>query len=207
LWHRGGVYLDTDIILLRPLDALVNAVAEERFPDTNHHSLSNAFMSFEPRHPFLWACMEEFASHFQPFGGNRSFGKLLELGLWGENGPKMIDRVLQRYREGTRPRMEGLRSGDGRGPSEKSPEVLVLPSSTFFHVPPNAILRHYAGSSKDGGLATELRQAGAYGVHLWNQVTRGSQPEPGSAVSALLLGGTATTTGGTARKSHAGIEL
>ena len=173
LWREGGIYLDTDIIVLRPLNELRNAVAEEKW-EGSHRSLSNAVMAFEPHHPFLWACMEEFAAHFQPFGRARSFPELLQLGLWGQNGPKLLDRVLKRYDNGTR--ADGSQQGRG---------VRVLQTNSFYQVPPNDILRHYR-KGQGQQLVEDLHKSGAFGLHLWNQVTRGFHPEYGSAVETLL---------------------
>jgi len=95
LWHEGGIYLDTDILVLRPLSTLKNTVGEEHVGE-GYHSLSNAVMSFDEKHPFIWAAMQEFSHRFVRFG-SKSFPELIRNGEWGQNGPKLLTRVLTNY--------------------------------------------------------------------------------------------------------------
>lgn len=57
LWHTGGVYLDTDVHLVKslPRDKLKNVVA---YQDPKHDYVSGAVMIFEPKHKLLQAALQ-----------------------------------------------------------------------------------------------------------------------------------------------------
>ncbi|XP_048205275.1 lactosylceramide 4-alpha-galactosyltransferase [Perognathus longimembris pacificus] len=79
LWKRGGVYLDTDFIVLRSLRSLRNALgAQSRFV------LNGAFLAFERRHAFLALCMRDFVAHYNGW-------------VWGHQGPQLLTRVFKRW--------------------------------------------------------------------------------------------------------------
>ena len=60
----GGIYLDTDMILVRSLRSLkMNAIG---FQDSSKRSaLCSAFMMFEKGNSFLSSCLKEFSNHYQ----------------------------------------------------------------------------------------------------------------------------------------------
>lgn len=95
LWHHGGIYLDTDVVVLRSLSGLKNTVGEE-YLGQGEHSISNAVMAFDAHHPFVWAAMADFARGFVKFR-NESFPELIRSGAWGQNGPKLLQRVMRTY--------------------------------------------------------------------------------------------------------------
>ncbi|XP_008835663.1 alpha-1,4-N-acetylglucosaminyltransferase [Nannospalax galili] len=76
IWKYGGIYMDTDVISIRP-------IPEENFlaAQASRHS-SNGVFGFLPRNPFLWACMENFVEHYNS-------------GIWGNQGPNLMTRVLR----------------------------------------------------------------------------------------------------------------
>ncbi|MEJ1285696.1 alpha-14-N-acetylglucosaminyltransferase [Cricetulus griseus] len=76
IWKYGGIYLDTDVISIRP-------IPEENFlaAQGSQHS-SNGVFGFLPHHPFLWACMENFVEHYSS-------------GIWGNQGPLLMTRMLR----------------------------------------------------------------------------------------------------------------
>ncbi len=53
LAERGGVYLDLDFFLLKPLDALI-ASSEPVFSMEYDGLCTNAFMAIAPHHPLMW---------------------------------------------------------------------------------------------------------------------------------------------------------
>ncbi|XP_036049539.1 alpha-1,4-N-acetylglucosaminyltransferase [Onychomys torridus] len=76
IWKYGGIYLDTDVISIRP-------IPEENFlaAQGSRHS-SNGVFGFLPHHPFLWACMENFVEHYNSR-------------IWGNQGPNLMTRMLR----------------------------------------------------------------------------------------------------------------
>ncbi|KAM4862871.1 alpha-1,4-N-acetylglucosaminyltransferase [Urocitellus parryii] len=76
IWKYGGVYMDTDVISIRP-------IPEENFlaAQSSRYS-SNGVFGFLPHHPFLWGCMENFVEHYNSK-------------IWGNQGPILITRMLK----------------------------------------------------------------------------------------------------------------
>ncbi|KAM7299030.1 lactosylceramide 4-alpha-galactosyltransferase, partial [Ixodes scapularis] len=60
LWKYGGVYADLDTLVLKSVANLQNSVSRERFP-----LIGNSMMSFQKGHPFLLACLQEFAINYK----------------------------------------------------------------------------------------------------------------------------------------------
>ena len=63
LWKYGGVYVDLDCVVLRPLHCLNNTVG---LVDYQANWVENGVMSFEPAHPFLWFLMKYMAFAYRP---------------------------------------------------------------------------------------------------------------------------------------------
>ena len=78
LYTKGGIYMDTDMIIVKPLDSLQNVVGRE-----NRGQINGAVLIFDKGNPFLADCINEYFSTFRP----RS---------WTYNGPLLLTRVLQR---------------------------------------------------------------------------------------------------------------
>ncbi|XP_078523944.1 alpha-1,4-N-acetylglucosaminyltransferase-like [Lissotriton helveticus] len=77
LWKFGGIYMDTDVISLRPIQ-------EEDFLAAESEELcSSAVLGFRRFHTFLWDCMEDFVRNYD--------GK-----LWGQQGPMLYTRMSER---------------------------------------------------------------------------------------------------------------
>ncbi|XP_036188360.1 lariat debranching enzyme isoform X6 [Myotis myotis] len=76
IWKYGGVYMDTDIISIRPIPA-ENFLAAQ----ASRYS-SNGVFGFLPRHAFLWQCMENFVEHYNSY-------------IWGNQGPDLMTRMLR----------------------------------------------------------------------------------------------------------------
>uniref|UniRef100_A0A673TKF9 Alpha-1,4-N-acetylglucosaminyltransferase n=1 Tax=Suricata suricatta TaxID=37032 RepID=A0A673TKF9_SURSU len=76
IWKYGGIYMDTDVISIRP-------IPEENFlaAQASRYS-SNGVFGFLPRHPFLWECMENFVEHY-------------DSAIWGNQGPSLMTRMLR----------------------------------------------------------------------------------------------------------------
>ncbi|XP_068919960.1 alpha-1,4-N-acetylglucosaminyltransferase [Petaurus breviceps papuanus] len=76
IWRYGGIYMDTDMISIRP-------IPEDNFlaAQTSKFS-SNGVFGFHHHHPFIWDCMENFIEHYN---GN----------IWGNQGPGLMTRMLK----------------------------------------------------------------------------------------------------------------
>ncbi|XP_073153325.1 uncharacterized protein [Henckelia pumila] len=84
LYKYGGVYLDTDFVILKDLSGLRNVIGAQSVKKKgNPTKLNNAILVFDREHPLVYTFMEEFASTFD---GNR----------WGHNGPHLVTRVVDR---------------------------------------------------------------------------------------------------------------
>ena len=73
--HRyGGIYLDTDVIVMRSMEGLENCVGAELAGEQGEAKILNgAIMAFERGSKFLWDCMAEFNATYRA-------------DLWGWNG-------------------------------------------------------------------------------------------------------------------------
>ncbi|KAM6223037.1 alpha-1,4-N-acetylglucosaminyltransferase [Rhynchocyon petersi] len=76
IWKYGGIYMDTDVISIRPIPE-ENFLAAQASKDS-----SNGVFGFLPHHPFLWACMENFVEHYNS-------------DIWGNQGPILMTRMLR----------------------------------------------------------------------------------------------------------------
>jgi len=77
LYNEGGVYFDTDVVFVNPMDSVKNAVGWER-PD----SLCNAMMTFERRNPYLHEVLRVFNDQYQQDD-------------WAANGPVLLTKVYE----------------------------------------------------------------------------------------------------------------
>ena len=82
LWKIGGVYIDTDMVVMKPFKDLDRAVG---FQDPDRGVINCAIMVFRrPRSPYIWRCMAEVSAHYD---GEH----------WGANGPMVLTRVWQHW--------------------------------------------------------------------------------------------------------------
>ncbi|XP_062145542.1 uncharacterized protein LOC133852864 [Alnus glutinosa] len=162
LYKYGGVYMDTDFILLKPLSGMRNSIGAQSM-DMESKSwtrLNNAVLVFDMNHPLLLRFMEEFA---RTFDGNK----------WGHNGPYLVSRVVERV---------GKRPGY---------HFVVLPPMAFYPVDWNKIGRLFkkpknrAESRWVNGKLLQL-SGETYGIHLWNRQTSRLIIEEGSVMGRLI---------------------
>ncbi|XP_068652609.1 uncharacterized protein At4g19900-like [Aristolochia californica] len=85
LYKFEGIYVDTDVIVLKSFSSLRNVIGAQTVNagTGNWSRLNNAVMIFDKKHPLLYKFIEEFALSFN---GNR----------WGYNGPYLVSRVVSR---------------------------------------------------------------------------------------------------------------
>ncbi|CAG0915857.1 unnamed protein product [Notodromas monacha] len=79
MFKYGGLYLDTDVVVMKPMDELVNAVGLE-----GTGVINNAVLAFEKHHLFMEACLKELSEKYDPYN-------------WGSNGPGMLTRIIRPY--------------------------------------------------------------------------------------------------------------
>ncbi|XP_049658425.1 alpha-1,4-N-acetylglucosaminyltransferase [Accipiter gentilis] len=76
IWKYGGIYMDTDVISIRP-------IPEESFLAAQKSQFSsNGIFGFPAHHKFIWDCMENFVLKYN---GN----------IWGNQGPFLMTRMLK----------------------------------------------------------------------------------------------------------------
>ncbi|XP_073400370.1 lactosylceramide 4-alpha-galactosyltransferase [Dendrobates tinctorius] len=105
LWKWGGIYLDTDFIILKNLLTITNAMALQSL-----YIVNGAFITFQPRHKFIELSMKDFVNSYNYW-------------LYGHQGPQLLTRVYKKWC-GTR-RLRDKNSCQG---------VNVLPKETFYPV-------------------------------------------------------------------------
>ncbi|KAJ4887357.1 hypothetical protein Rs2_27105 [Raphanus sativus] len=166
LYKYGGIYLDTDFIVLKSLTNLHNVIGAQAVdPVTKQWSrLNNAVLIFDKNHPLLERFINEFSV---AFNGNK----------WGHNGPYLVSRVVARINT-----------------SSSSSEDLgfsVLPPSAFYPADWTRIRRFYRASGNESEVncsrkrLTQLRKH-SFAVHLWNRESKKLRIEEGSIIHQLI---------------------
>ncbi|KAG2262361.1 hypothetical protein Bca52824_069440 [Brassica carinata] len=162
LYKYGGVYLDTDMILLKSFKGLNNMIGAQTLDPsyTNWTRLNNAVLIFDKNHPLLLKFIEEFA---QTFNGN----------VWGYNGPYLVSRVAKAVEGSSEYNFTVMR------PSAFYP-VNWIEIEKFFKVPKTE------KESKWVNVKLLQMQSRSYGLHLWNKFSRKFEIEQGSAMWRLV---------------------
>lgn len=161
LYRFGGIYLDTDIIVMKSFAGLRNVIGAQTIDETGNWSrLNNAVMVFEKKHPLLFKFIEEFALTFD---GSK----------WGHNGPYLVSRVV--------PRVVG-RPGFN---------FSVLPPMAFYPVNWSRIGGLFHGPRGGGHAEWASRKLEqirkeSFAIHLWNRQSRNLKVEEGSVISQMM---------------------
>ncbi|XP_059639154.1 uncharacterized protein LOC132281473 [Cornus florida] len=164
LYKFGGVYIDTDVIILKSFAPLRNSIGAQTVDvETGNWSrLNNAVMIFDQGHPLVYMFIEEFAL---TFNGN----------LWGHNGPYLVSRVVSRVK--TRPGCD----------------FNVLPPTAFYPVGWTVIRTLFVGGTANdeahskwlNAKLTQIRGQ-SFAVHLWNRQSRELKVEEGSVIGHIM---------------------
>ncbi|KAG9440996.1 hypothetical protein H6P81_016850 [Aristolochia fimbriata] len=162
LYKFGGIYVDTDVIVLKSFSGLRNVIGAQTVDagTGNWSRLNNAVMIFDKKHPLLYKFIEEFAL---TFNGNR----------WGYNGPYLVSRVVSREEPA------GLNFS-----VLKPPAFYPVTWSTIqglFHGP-----RSEAHTRWAEGKLNQIRKE-SFAIHLWNRQSRALRVEEGSVIGRLML--------------------
>lgn len=163
LYKFGGVYLDTDAIVLKPLNDLRNVIGAQTMDQQtgNWSRLNNAVMISDRKHPFLYKFIQEF---YVKFNGNK----------WGHNGPYLVSRVVSRVID------------------KPGFNFTVLPVLAFYPVNWNKVQSHFHGpvdAAHSRWMSGKLRQIHqhSFGLHLWNKESRQLKIENGSILNRIML--------------------
>ncbi|XP_067897453.1 lactosylceramide 4-alpha-galactosyltransferase-like [Heterodontus francisci] len=134
LWKYGGIYLDTDIISLKPLTFTNFICAQEE-------NLANgAALGFSQHHNFLQDCMIDFVRDYQ--------GE-----IWGHQGPLLMSRVLRRW----------CKTDDlDEFVDAKCNNISYLPSKFFYPIPYNEWEKYFEHWTLENIRATFSETYGAH---------------------------------------------
>ncbi|XP_076927982.1 uncharacterized protein LOC143591756 [Bidens hawaiensis] len=161
LYKYGGVYIDTDFVILKDFSSLRNSIgAQSAKRSGNWTRLNNAVLVFDKNHLLLYKFMEEFASTFD---GNK----------WGYNGPYLVSRVVEREATNLKMNFTVL-------PPRAFYPVDWTRVGGFFTTPVNKVHRRWVEAK-----VYQLKKL-AYGVHLWNKQSSKLRIEEGSIMGRLI---------------------
>ena len=133
LYEEGGVYLDLDMLLLKPIDKLKNTVAFQRRDKERSDAVNNAVLIFEPRNDFVYRCLATFFYQCKSTFDN-----------FGINGPSLITKVLtQNFTKCAKQQKEGTRC-----------PVQVLGRNTFYPIDYRLKAKDFLHNPEDVSLNT-----------------------------------------------------
>jgi hypothetical protein len=146
LYTQGGIYMDTDILVVKPLDKLHNVIGME-FSD----KVNGAVLIFDQYNPFMASVLNNVFEHFEPH-------------IWGHNGPAAVTRTLF----GT-PKYSDCAHGNSTLPCD----VNVLPQTAFYPLYWREI-EHlcFLDTSSNHTKRIASIQASSYMVHTNNKASR-----------------------------------
>ncbi|KAL5537398.1 hypothetical protein UlMin_045207 [Ulmus minor] len=163
LYKYGGIYLDSDIIVLKSLSSLSNSVGME--DQVKGSSLNGAVMAFRRHSPFIMECLKEF---YMTYDDTRL--------RW--NGAELLSRVARKFSKTQKNSMG-------------EPELKVHHSSIFFPISSQNISRYFAAPTTETEKAQQdalfrkiLDESLTF--HFWNSFTSALIPEPDSLVTRLV---------------------
>lgn len=163
LYKYGGIYLDSDIVVLQPLSSLNNTVGLEN--EHNGSNLNGAVMAFRKHSPFIWDCLTEFYSTYDD-----------TLVRW--NGAELLTRVSINFL-------------NKKSPFDKQMELKLQPSFAFFPISRDTVTSFFTTPSsayeralRDGLFRKILDESVTF--HFWNSLTFALIPEPDSLVARVI---------------------
>ena len=186
LRDRGGVYVDTDVIFVRPLKlaagclnavgiesgrggiaatAAISSPAQYRWADGQ--ILCNAVLSFSAGAPLLRRAIETFVREYVPLTPGLPMLELVARGEWGAMGPWLLTRMVA-----AAPPSEG---------------TCIMEQEAFFPISPPDAAAHFRPwhAPRDQPRWARIA-ASAITVHWWNALTSGLPLACGSLVHRLL---------------------
>ncbi|KAF7842554.1 Alpha 1,4-glycosyltransferase domain containing protein [Senna tora] len=162
LYKYGGIYLDSDIIVLKPISSLNNSVGMEN--NVAGSALNGAVMAFRRHSLFIKECLKEFYMTYDDTSLR-----------W--NGADLLTRVVKIF---LRDKNENAKL-----------ELKVEPAETFFPISSQNITRYFMEPETETEKAQQdilfeklLRKSLTF--HFWNSLTSTLIPEPESLVTRLI---------------------
>uniref|UniRef100_A0A0A9D6U6 Alpha 1,4-glycosyltransferase domain-containing protein n=1 Tax=Arundo donax TaxID=35708 RepID=A0A0A9D6U6_ARUDO len=164
LYKYGGIYLDSDVIILKPLSSLRNSIGAAK-QDYRNSNFSGAVLAFEKQSPFLAECLKEFYSTYDD-----------TLVQW--NGAELMTRVLSNLSSKADENMGHL-------------DIKWEPSVTFYPISSADITRYF---SEPDNMVERAHQDALFSrivnvsttFHLWSGITSALVPESNSLVGKIL---------------------
>jgi hypothetical protein len=161
LYKYGGIYLDSDVIVLKPLTSLQNSIGAVKQVSGNY-SFSGAVLAFEKQSPLLEECLKEFYSSYDDT-------------LFQWNGAELMTRVISNL------------SSKAYG----SMGIKLEPSVTFYPISSTDIERYFSEPDNmaerahhDAVFSRIMNDSTTF--HLWNSITSALVPEANSLVERIL---------------------
>lgn len=160
LWKYGGIYLDLDVVVTSNLEGLTNFAGAENWEDVAAGVLSFGTTGLGRR--MADACLRDLKTNFR---GD----------VWGNNGPGVITRTLQKIcatkyaRDMTKIRCNGF---------------TVYPPSAFYPIHYKKWKRYFENKNKD---ATMKMLEKSLVIHVWNKLSKNQNISVGSQVPYALI--------------------
>jgi len=153
LWKFGGIYLDLDVVVIKPLTDLMNYAGAE-----SHEDVAAGVLSFSHSgagHTMAALCVRDLRRDFRGYD-------------WGHNGPGVITRALKHtcgtddVREMTPERCKGF---------------TVFPPQTFYPIPWRKWRRYFSTADSE---ATLQQLVDSRAIHVWNKFSTQANVTVGS---------------------------
>uniref|UniRef100_A0A0A9EM75 Alpha 1,4-glycosyltransferase domain-containing protein n=1 Tax=Arundo donax TaxID=35708 RepID=A0A0A9EM75_ARUDO len=164
LYKYGGIYLDSDVIVLKSLTSLRNSIGAAKH-DYRNSSFSGAVLAFEKQSPFLAECLKEFYSTYDD-----------TLVQW--NGAGLMTRVISNLSCKADENTEHL-------------DIKWEPSVTFYPISSADITRYFSEPDNmverahhDEIFSRIVNDSTTF--HLWSGITSALVPESNSLVGKIL---------------------
>ncbi|KAJ0854208.1 putative glycosyltransferase, DXD sugar-binding, alpha 1,4-glycosyltransferase [Helianthus annuus] len=163
LYKYGGIYLDSDVIVIKPLYSLSNMVGLE--DESSASDLNGAVMVFRKHSPFIMECLKEFYASYDDTNLR-----------W--NGADLLTRVGSKF----------LHEENG---FKNQMELKLQPFFAFFPISRKSLTRYFTQPTTDAEKADQdaLYQKivdEALVFHFWNSLTSSLVPEAGSLAARLI---------------------
>ncbi|XP_014240936.1 lactosylceramide 4-alpha-galactosyltransferase-like [Cimex lectularius] len=140
LWKFGGIYLDLDVVLLKPFNNLINFAGAE-----NDYDIAAGVLSFSYKHAVANMSIEDVKYNFKGW-------------LWGNNGPGVITRSLQKYCQVNEVSKMTVEQCNG---------FRIFPPSAFYPIPWRKWKDYFTkNESEIERVMTTLNDSIA--IHVWN---------------------------------------